>query len=184
MYPKTIILESDKLRKLLKEKADLVLDGRQVSEEIEAKEIEMEQVDKEIQEVEKAVDSKDLIAKAEAITERFNAILKEMEDLKKENFDRMRAAVPKELPEKYENIKKQKEELENKRNKIGLRIQKFNDKIIPLGQKLMAQYIEDEFDDFDTLRLENEQVVATIFNHIDDAKKLFRERKNKRQVSH
>jgi len=178
-YPKTITLESAKLNKLLVEKADLVMDGRAVSEEIEAKEIEMEDVDKEIQEVEKTVDTEDLKVKAQGITDRFNAVMTEMEDMKKETFERMKAVVGVDLPAKYEAIKKEKEELETKRNKIGLRIQKFNDKIIPIGQKLMKPFIEDIFDDYDTLRLENGEIVASIFNHLDDAEKRLREQHKK-----
>lgn len=178
-YPKTVVLESEKLKKLLKEKADLVLDGRAISDEIIALEAEMDSVDKEIQEVEKGVDTKDLQEKAQGITERFNVIMEEMEAIKKETFARMKGVIGDELPNKYEALKKKKEQLENDRNKIGLKIQKYNDKLIPLGQKLMKPHLKDEFEDFDTLRLENGEAVGTIFSHLDDFYKRFRKGQKK-----
>lgn len=168
IYPRTVILEDNKLLRLLKEKGELVLTGREASIEIEEKEKEMQSIDQEIQSAEKTVDISDLLESAKGITDEFNAVVAKMEESKKLMFDRIKAAVPPELYDKYESKKKEKEDLELERNKIGLKISQKNDKIIPLSQKLMKPHLKYEADDFDTLRLENGQIVATIFNHFND----------------
>jgi seryl-tRNA synthetase len=122
------------------------------------------------------VDNSDLKEKAKELTEEFNKLQAKMKELEKENYERMKQAVGTELPNKYEALKKEKEEMEKKRNKLALRVQKLNDKIIPIGRRLMKPYLEDEFDDYDTLRLEGDEIVGTIFNHLDDAEKRLRER--------
>ena len=173
IYPRTVVLSDSKLARLLKEKADLILEGRKTSEDIEAKEAEMEVIDKEVQEIEATVDLTDLKLEAEKLTPEFNAIMDKMEENQKKVRKRLNEIVPQEMKDKYDNTKKGKEELENKRNKIGLRVQKWNDKIIPLGRKIMAPLLKSEFEDYDTLRIENENVVGTIFNHLEDWKKAF-----------
>ncbi|MEK9207142.1 MAG: hypothetical protein AAB922_01580 [Patescibacteria group bacterium] len=175
-YPRIIKLENDKLRKLLEAKAELITQGRVISDEITQKEADMEQIDKDIQEVEKTVEADDIKVKAEAITLRFNEVVKEMDLVKQELYDRMKAGVGSELPAKYESVKEEKEKLENDRNKIALKVQKFNDKAIPIGRKLMKPHLEDSYEDYDSLRIENGEVVGTIFSHMDDFIKRFKNR--------
>ncbi|MEK9208059.1 MAG: hypothetical protein AAB922_06225 [Patescibacteria group bacterium] len=176
-YPRTVVLEDEKLRKLLEAKAELITQGRVISDEIVQKEADLEQIDKDIQAVEKTVEADDIKKKAEEITLKFNEVLKDMDLVKKELYDRMREGVGKELPAKYEAVKAEKEKLENDRNKIALKVQKFNDKAIPIGRRLMKPNLENEFEDYDSLRIENGQVVGTIFSHLDDFEKRFREKK-------
>lgn len=172
-YPRTVILEDAKLEKLLKEKSDMILEGRKVSEDIDEKEREMDEIDKEVQEVEKKVDIADLRGEADALTARFNALTSEMSEVNNKIRERLHQIVPQELKDKYDNKKKEKEALESKRNKIALRVQKWNDKIIPLARKVMATFIQNEYEDYDSLRIENGKVVGTIFNHFEDWKKIF-----------
>lgn len=172
-YPRTVVLEDVKLEKLLKEKSDMILEGRKVSEDIDEKEREMDEIDKEVQVVEKGVDIIDLRAEADTLTAEFNILTSKMNDVNNKIRDRLHQIVPQELKDKYENKKKEKEELESKRNKIALRVQKWNDKIIPLARKVMAAFIQNEYEDYDTLRIENDKVVGTIFNHFEDWKKTF-----------
>lgn len=173
MYPRKIELDSEKLEKLLTEKGELVKVGRIKSEEIEKLEISMDVVDKEIQEAEKKVKIDDLLEEEKAITKEVEECIVKMKEVKRKIFDRMNAEVPKELHEKYDELKKAKDEIETERNKIALKAQKFNDKIIPLGRKLMKPYLQDEFEDYDTLRLEDGKVVATIFSHLNDFRTTF-----------
>lgn len=175
-YPRTVTLEDKKLRTLLEEKEELILNGREASLEIEEKEKEMQAIDQEIQTSESEVDMTDLLEEAKGITEEFNAVVAKMEASKKAMFDRAKAYVPAELYEKYENKKKEKEDLELERNKIGLKIEQKKDKIIPLVRELMKPYLENEFEDYDSIRLENEKIVGTIFNHLDDFSKRFKSR--------
>jgi uncharacterized protein YoxC len=176
-YPRRIVLHNEKLTKLLKEKTEMILEGRKISEDIDVLQEEMDSVDKEVQAVEATVQTEDLKAEAEELTVEFNSVMSKMEDNQKRLRERMIAVVPQELRDKYEQKKQKKEELERERNKIALKAQKWNDKIIPLGRKLMSPFIEDEFEDYDTIRFENGEVVATLFSHIDDFKKNFRKKR-------
>lgn len=175
-YPRTVVLEDERLKTLLNEKEELVLTGRTMSDDINAMEVEMEEIDHQLVELEKAVDISDLKAKADELTGQVNAFLQQMEELNKQTRERITAAMPPELKEKYDVLKKTKEDKEIERNKIALKVQQKADKIIPLGQKVMKQYLLDEYDDYDTLRIENGQVVGTIFNHLDDFKKAFKKK--------
>jgi len=169
-YPKIIKLNNDKLKKLLTEKSELVNIGRAKSEEIEIKEKEMQDIDDQLKEIEKAIDITDLQEKTKPIVERMEQCIKEMKDIEEEIKARLKEKSPTELIEKYDTIKKEKEEMETERNKIALKAQKYNSKIIPLGQKLMKPFIEDEYEDYETIKIEDGELVATIFSHINDFK--------------
>ena len=170
MYPRTITLESAKLLELLKAKAELVEQGRFKSEEIEETEKSMAEIEQSIIAEEKKVDISDFNDQSVAITNRFNDVVKEMDTLKKRIYDRMRENTSQALRDSYEAARVKKLELEEQRNKVALKIQQKNDKVIPLTQKLMKSEIQNEFEDYDTVRLENGKVIATIFSHLEDFK--------------
>lgn len=176
-YPRKIVLTDGKLAKLLKEKSEMILEGRKVSEDIDALELEMDAIDKEVQEIEKTVQKDDLKTEAEELTKEFNAIMAKMEDNQKRLRERMLEIVPQDLRDKYDSKKKEKDGMEIKRNKIALKAQKWNDKIIPLGRKLMKPHLENKFEDYDTIRVENREIVATLFSHLDDFEKNFEKKK-------
>jgi hypothetical protein len=58
-----------------------------------------------------------------------------------------------------------------------LKAQKYTDKIIPLARKAMSEFLEDQYDDYDSLKLEDGKIVCTIFNHLDEWKANFNKRK-------
>jgi len=176
LYPKNITIENDKLKDLLTKKGELINRGRAKSEEIEQLEKEMEEVDKQVQEAEAKVEIKDLLMREQVSVKKVEAEIEDMKEIKKEIFDRMIKQVPPELHTKYEELKKKKEDLETERNKIALKAQKFNDKIIPLAKDIMKPFLEDQFDDYDTLQLEGDEIVATIFNHLVDFKNNFKKK--------
>jgi len=176
MYPKTITIQNDKLKTLLQKKAELVDIGRAKSVEIEQLEKEMEETDKKIQEEEKKVDITDIDEKQKAVGAKVDEAIKEMDALKKEIFERMIKQVPAELHSKYDELRKKKEELETERNKIALKAQKWNDKIIPLGREIMKPFLTDMYDDYDSLFLEDGKIVATIFSHLQDFKTNFKKK--------
>src|SRR3990167_4018438 len=177
IYPRVVKIDNSKLIRLVEEKADMVLEGRKISEDIEAVEREMEKIDLEVQAIEAKVEVVDLKTQAEELTMEFNAVMKKMEDNQKEVRKRLHLIVPQEMKDKYDATKKTKEELELQRNKVALKISKWNDKIIPLARKVMKAFIQNEFEDYDSLRLENGKVVGTIFNHLEDWKKQFLSKK-------
>lgn len=164
---RTITIENYKLKKLLAQKTELVIQGREISEEIEALEAGLKGIDEEIKIIEKTVDLSDLDSRAKEITDKMNAVMAEMKEVEKEIYARCSAKVPQELRDKYEEKKKTKEAWETERNKKGLKIQKVKDLIIPLTQKEAKPLLMDEFEDFSDVRLENGEVVIDIFSHLE-----------------
>lgn len=176
MYPKNITIDSDKLKDLITKKGELITVGRAKSVEIQVLEEEMAKVDVKLQEEEAKVDISDLNETQKAIGAKVDEAIKEMEAVKKEIYDRMMTQTSPELRTKYDELKKKKEDLETERNKIALKAQKYNDKIIPLGRQLMKPFLVDQFDDYDSLYIEDGQVIATIFNHLVDFRNNFKKR--------
>lgn len=173
VYPRRVTLHNDKLKGLLVEKGSFIAQGRKASEEIEAAEKEMEAIDQQIQAIEKGVDIKDLTEEANLITKEVEAAINKMEGVKKRIFERMNKAVPQELRDKYEALKTGKDEKETLRNKFAMKAQKINDRVIPIARKLMKLFIQDEYEDYETLGVENGEVVGTIFSHLNDFKVRF-----------
>lgn len=176
MYPKTVIIENDKLKQLLLKKGELIKVGREKSEEIEIIEKEMVETDAKVQEEEKKVNIDDILEKEKEQTKIVEECIEKMKVLKQEIYDRMIKEVPKELHDKYDELRKKKEQLEDERNKIALKAQKYNDKIIPLAKESMKPFIEDQYDDYETLMLEGDEIVATIFNHLAEWKSNFKKK--------
>jgi len=175
-YPRKITLDSPKLTELLTTVNDLVLEGREVSQEIVEQEEIMATANEEMVKIEAAVDITDIDDRAKDFIDRAHKVQEEQLELEKEIHERCKAAVPQELKDKYDNAKKLKEDKEIERNKIGLKIQKFKDKTIPLARKLMKPHLQDEFDDYDGVVLENGELSGTIFNHLRDWKEKWKEK--------
>lgn len=178
---RTVEIKDNKLKDLIEKKSALIMEGRAVSEEVEATEAQMKEVDDKLVAAEKLVDITDLDVKAKDITDRFNVIQEDMNALNKEVMERLATNVPKEFKEEYDTLKVKKDELEEKRNKIALNAQKYNDKIIPLTRKLMKPFLEDEFDDYEGVSIENDIIVGRIFNHVEDFKSSYRAKINNLQ---
>lgn len=176
MYPKTVTIENEKLKKLLVQKGELIETGRAKSEEIEKVEKEMAEIDVKLQEEEKKIDVKDLEEKSKTISAKMDEAIKEMEAVRQEIYDRMIKQVPPELHTEYDKLKKKKEVLETERNKMALKAQKYNDKIIPIGREMMKPFLQDQFEDYDSLYLDGGEIVATIFSHLADFKNNFKKK--------
>lgn len=176
-YPKKIKLNSEKLKKLVTDKGLLITEGRATSEEIEKIEREMNELDEQIKQLEKSVDLQEFHDKEKAVNETVEKAIEQMKEIQKEIYAKLKQFIPEDLGNDYDRLKKKKERLEEKRNKIALNVQKYNDKIIPLGRKLMKPFLENEFEDYDTLRLEDGEVVCTIFSHLEDFKTRFKKNK-------
>jgi len=103
--------------------------------------------------------------------------IKDINEIKKAIYAKIKKETPQELRDKYDEINKRKEEMETERNKIALSAQKYNDKIIPLSRDLIKPFLEDAYEDNDTIKVENGEIVATIFSHLDDFKINFNKKK-------
>jgi len=170
MYPRIIQVENDKLKDLILKKGELVNKGRAKDEEAETLNKQMEEIDVKIQEEEKKADIKDLLAKEKKISKTVDKAIVDMQEIKQEIFDRIKAQVTPELYTNYEALEKQKEEKEAERNKCAMKAQKYNDKIIPLAREMMKPFLEDVYEDYDSLYVEDGEIVATIFSYLNDFK--------------
>jgi len=175
-YPKKVKIEDKKLFDYMTKKGEIIKIGIEKSNRLEEIEKEQKELDIKIQEEEKKVD---ISEKEKDLTTIVEDCVSKMQVIKKDIYERMKEQVDNTLIEKYESLEKERKELEEERNKIALKAQKYNDKIIPLGKKLMSEFIEDEYDDYETLKIENGEIVATIFNHLHDFKENFKKNVNK-----
>ena len=176
-YPKIIKLNDEKLKNLLIQKSDLIISGRAKSEEIEEIEKQMDETEKLLIAEEKKVNLDEFKEREKEITERMNVCIADINKVKSDVYAKIKSETPQDLRDKYEERKKQKEDKETERNKIALKAQKYTDKIIPAARKLMSEFLEDQYDDYDSLKLENGEIVCTIFNHLEDWKDSFNKRK-------
>lgn len=170
-------LKNKNLQDLLEKKGHLINQGRSISEEIENLEKEMQAIDTELVEAEKLVDISDLDADAKDLTERFNALKEEMDVLNKKVATRLSENAPKELTDKYHTMKKMLDTLEQDRNKVAIKAQKYNDKIIPMVRTLLKPHLKDEFDDFGSVQVEGGVIKGEIFSHLEEWKEAFRKKK-------
>lgn len=177
-----ITLQNDKLKKLLTEKAELITLGRAKSEEIEKLETEMQEMDKQMKALEKEVSIEEFKAKIEELNTKVEPFILQLKEIEEQIKAKKTAVIPKELGEKYDIAKIKKDELENERNKIALKAMKYSGKIIPLAQKLMKPYLEDEYSDFDTIKIEDDEIIASTFSHMDDFITNFKKKQNGNNV--
>jgi len=167
-YPRTITLNNPELKNLIEEKSKLVNKGRAKSVEIEKLEAEMTEIEKNLIEEEKKVDLGEFRKKERLITKRMEKCIREIDEVKKAIYAKVKKGTPQELRDKYDEAKKQKEKMETERNKIALSAQKYSDKIIPLAREILKPSLRDRFEDYDSIRVENGEMKATIFSHLND----------------
>jgi len=172
-YPREIKLTNDELKELIEKKAEIVNNGRAKSEEIEKLELEMAEIEKQLIEEEKKVDLEEFYKREQAITKRMEKCIKDIDDVKKAIYAKIRKETPQELRDKYDEVKKTKEDKEIERNKIALEAQKYNDKIIPLSKELIKPFLQDEYEDNDSIMIKDGEITAYIFSHLNDFKVRF-----------
>ena len=83
------------------------------------------------------------------------------------------------LVTKGRELTKQINDLESERNKIGLKIQKVKDKIIPAIEKAVKPLLENDFEDIESVKIENDKISVNIFDHAEEFKKTFLKNKRK-----
>jgi len=176
-YPKIVKLENEKLKRLLEEKSALINTGREKSKEIEVLEEKLEEANQALIAEEKKVNIDEFHAKEKEISDIMDKCIVDIKLFQKDIYQKIKDNTPDELRTNYDKAKKAKEDAESERNKIALKAQKYSDKIVPLTRKLMKPFLENEYDDYDTIAIENGEIVASIFNHVEDFKIKFNQRK-------
>lgn len=173
MYPRKIELKNDKLKELLQKKGKLIEEGRAISAQLDSMDARMTDIDNELMEEEKKIDITDLNFNAEKLTARFNNLKAEMDELNAAVKERLSSQVPAHLREEYDTLNSKKKELEEERNKIAMNAQKHNDKIIPLVRKLLKDHLQNEYEDFGSVKVEDGVIKGEIFSHLEDFKERF-----------
>ncbi len=187
MYPRIIKLTDKNLLKLEQEKGQIIEEGRVITQKIESLEVEMGKIDVRLQKEEAKVDIKDLKEQGNKISKEMDVSVKyytdEIKKIQQAIFDRMSEKTDSELRKQHEELKKQKEILETERNKKALKAQKFKDRIIPLARKLLKPHLENEYEDFYDIKLENGEIVGSIFSHLDEFEKNYQKRKKQQYLT-
>lgn len=176
MYPRQIEIENAKLKDLMEKKGKLITEGRTISlrlDEIEAKQIA---IDKALVDEEKKIDISDIDADAQVITEEFNALKARMDAVNLAIRKRLSEKVPAELKAEYDSLNAEKIELEEKRNKVAIKAQKYNDKIIPMVREILKPQLLDEYEDFGSVKIEDDKIKGEIFSHLEEFKANFKKK--------
>lgn len=171
-------LFNKQLRGYLEKKNELVKDGRKLSAKIEILNIKLEKNKEKQRKYTAEIEPKELIEKGNALSKQIENALTNLEEIQKEVHAMKIKNIPESVGNEYESIKKDIEELEIERNKKALGIQKLKDRIVPLTQKLVGNALS-EFEDLETVELKGEKIIVTVFSHLDDFTRKFREGKKK-----
>lgn len=171
-----ITLKNKKLVEWITEKDVLVSEGRKMS-------IELEKIEKEIKEhqnKEKEITGK--IEPDEKLKEEGDLLVKEIEkkikrlgELGAEIEEKKLDAIPKDIKEHHQELLKKREQLQREQNKIALKVQKIKDRVIPLIQREVKPLLQ-EYDDIETAKVKDDEVIINTFNHLEEFKKKFKSR--------
>lgn len=173
-----ITINNKKLTDWIVMKDELVTKGRSISKEIEK--IEKKTHTFELMEKRltgKIVPPKDLTDRGDAIVKEVTKLQTELTKIANEINKSKLDAVPEKMKNEHLQLLKDKEVLERDRNKVALKVQKIKDRIVPLVQKevkplICAEKIQmvdiGKFDDIETAKVKDGEVVISTFNHLTD----------------
>ena len=169
-------LENVKLFKLIEDKDALVKVGRKISSELETLEFKINK----LQEKEKVItgkyEPKDLLARGEIVRLQMERNMKEFNKVSAEIHQAKLDQIPKSMKDDHYALMKIREEKEEERNKIALKIQKIKDKLIPILKKEITPFLK-EYEDTQTVELKNGKIVVETFSYLEDFKKQFKNKK-------
>lgn len=173
-----ITIKDKKLVEMLKQKQELVLEGRTISKALEAIGRDIEKCETEERKITAEVEPVELRAEAEALKTQIDELIKQFEKkanlITKTKLD----AIPKELADKHKDLMKKREEKERERNKVALKIQKIKDRIVPKIAVIVKPQLG-EYEDVETAIIKNDEIVIKTFSYLEEWKKGFEARKAK-----
>ncbi len=169
-----IKLKNIKLVTLLTSKEELVKDGIKITKELEALEAKVTSYENKEKMITKRVKvSPELEEKGNVLAKEINEKIKALDVIAKEIEDIKLAAVPKDMKEAHLALMKKREVLERDRNKIALKIQKIKDRVVPIIKKEVKPLLQNEYDDIETAKVVDGEIVIETFNYLEDFKKKF-----------
>jgi chromosome segregation ATPase len=171
-----MIINNDKLLKLLKEKDEIVQAGRDISKQLEGMDKVLADYEKQEAEITEKVKCEELEAQKKEIIEQMIEAKKKFDDLEKQIRETKIAAIPKDLADKHYALMDEKEKLERERNKLALKVQKIKDRATPIIRKEVMPHLK-EFEDIETAKAVRGKVIVTTFNHQEEFMKAWASRK-------
>lgn len=169
----TVKIDNKKLHDWIVEKDALVTEGRKISADLDKIEIKIKRFETLEKRITTKIEPKELTEKGEAIIKQMEALNKEVVEIGKKISAEKLAAIPAQMKADHEALMKERAEKEQARNKIALKVQKIKDRIIPLVQKEVKPLLE-EYDDIETAKVKDGQVVIETFNHLAEFKARFK----------
>lgn len=173
-----ITIKDKKLVDMLKQKEELVLEGRNISKVLEAIGRDIEKCETEERKITAEVEPAELRAEAEAFQTEINALIKKFEKVANQITKTKLDAIPKELADKHKDLMKKREEKERERNKVALKIQKIKDRIVPKIAVIVKPQLG-EYEDVETAIVKDDVIVIKTFSYLEEWKKGFEARKAK-----
>lgn len=165
-----ITIDDPALIKIKKQIDETVAAGREKSAEIDEVQKRIDELTNEEMEITGKIEPEDLVKKGDELRDQINVLIKELEEvadgIKKAKLD----AIPTEIEKEHLSLNSKREKLEQQRNKLALKVQKFKDKLIPRLQKRVVSELE-EFEDLLSAELVDGVIEVKKFSHLAEWKK-------------
>lgn len=172
---KTIKIEDKRVLKYLEEKDELVKAGRRISDEITRIETKITDCETKEKKITEKHQPKELGEKAEALKAQINELVKEFEKVCSAITIEKLAEIPKDLEKTHRDLMKVKEQKEQERNKIALKVQKIKDRMVPIIKKHVTPHLE-QYEDIQTAEIKKGEVVVSVYNALDEWKEAHRKK--------
>lgn len=172
---KTIKIKDKRVLKYLQDKDELVKSGRRISDEITRIETKITDCETKEKKITANRQNAELGNKAEELKTQINALIKEFEKVASDITVDKLSAIPKELEKTHKDLLKLKEDREQERNKIALKVQKIKDRVIPIIHKEVKPQLV-EYEDIQTAEIVKDEVVVKIYSKLEEWKEAYQKK--------
>jgi hypothetical protein len=171
-----ITIGDKKVRDYLTAKDECVIEGRKLSAKIEIIDLKLEKNKDKQRKYTAECTPKTLIAEGNVLSRRIEKDLTHLEEIQREVHKLKVQNIPEAVGTEYEDLKKQKEDLEIERNKAAIKTQKLKDRLVPIVKRHIRPQLG-EFEDMETVELNGDVIEVKVFDHVEDFKTKFAEKK-------
>lgn len=172
---KTIKIKDKRVLTLLQDKDALVTVGRKISDDIEKIEKKITVCENKEKKITANRQNAVLGNRAEELKTQINALIKEFEAVASDITVDKLSAIPKELEKTHKDLMKAKEDKEQERNKIALKVQKIKDRVIPIIHKEVKPQLV-EYEDIQTAEIVKGEVVVKIYSKLEEWKEAYQKK--------
>lgn len=172
-----IVFENPLFVKWLKDKDELVKQGRKISADLEALQVKINEFEEKEKALTENVIPQELIDEGNALRDKINVDIKRLEEIGNAIRDEKMKAIPEDMKTEHLKLTSEREKMEQERNKIALKVQKIKDRFIPKLQKEAKKHLG-EFEDLMSAELsaDKSKVVVQKFSHLQEWKRQFNAR--------